>query len=483
MHRGAKTPQSTASVGAPPVTASGNTNTSEPDYLQQYGTPSGQPSLTPSNQQNVGDFETCTANGNCVTAGVFRNAGGLASEINTPKIYPVQQGDTWQLISTKIYGTPNLAGLLMTANGYNPTYSNMGDAYALNLEYQGNIQLNVPSTASLDNSQLSTLLDAGQRLNANDKASGTFSDERIFADSLALSNQTTPISDGQLKLYGAVGVPTRLAVEQGQLGDCWIESGIVQVALHDPHQIENEIHDNGDGTYTVTLPGYGKPVTVTGDQFSYGGGHWTGNNLNGNGNYANVLENAAMVAYGESGSNLPSTATTPEFQRQGFFIMNDGGYGYESTSLLNSLTKNVDYADTGTSSYAMLSPTASSMNITPMAGEFSYTGNVKYSINNLAADFNNGAEIVASTSPGSPMALNSEMVSGHAYSVIGVKYNNDGSVAGVTLYNPWGQGAPSGIMDTSIPASQTNRLPEYVYVPASGLHSNLTFMSVSFPKY
>lgn len=50
-------------------------------------------------------------------------------------------------------------------------------------------------------------------------------------------------------------------VEQGSLNDCWFIASMQSVAATDPDVIERNIHDNGDGTYDVTLYRDGEPVT------------------------------------------------------------------------------------------------------------------------------------------------------------------------------------------------------------------------------
>lgn len=63
-------------------------------------------------------------------------------------------------------------------------------------------------------------------------------------------------------------------IHQGQLGDCFLLSSIGEIALFDPSHIMSMIHDNGNGTQTVTLytgsngklPGWStasfKPVSI-----------------------------------------------------------------------------------------------------------------------------------------------------------------------------------------------------------------------------
>lgn len=50
---------------------------------------------------------------------------------------------------------------------------------------------------------------------------------------------------------------------QGALGDCWFLSGAGAVADADPEWIREHVHQNPDGSYTVTLYEDGEPVEVT----------------------------------------------------------------------------------------------------------------------------------------------------------------------------------------------------------------------------
>lgn len=52
---------------------------------------------------------------------------------------------------------------------------------------------------------------------------------------------------------------------QGSLADCWFVASLQAVAATNPDLIEENITDNGDGTYDVTLYEDGEPVTYTVD--------------------------------------------------------------------------------------------------------------------------------------------------------------------------------------------------------------------------
>lgn len=62
-----------------------------------------------------------------------------------------------------------------------------------------------------------------------------------------------PIDDGDI---------TADDVSQGALGDCWFISSMMGVANANPELLRDNIKDNGDGTYDVTLYDDGKPVVV-----------------------------------------------------------------------------------------------------------------------------------------------------------------------------------------------------------------------------
>jgi len=64
-------------------------------------------------------------------------------------------------------------------------------------------------------------------------------------------------------LFGPDGKPVVGDVNQGNEGDCWFLSGLGAVAMKNPQLIQQNIHQNDNGTYTVTFYQDGKPVQVT----------------------------------------------------------------------------------------------------------------------------------------------------------------------------------------------------------------------------
>jgi hypothetical protein len=57
------------------------------------------------------------------------------------------------------------------------------------------------------------------------------------------------------------GMPHPSAVQQGDSGDCYFIASAASLAQQNPQAIKNMIHDNGNGTYTVSFPGR-QPITV-----------------------------------------------------------------------------------------------------------------------------------------------------------------------------------------------------------------------------
>jgi hypothetical protein len=55
------------------------------------------------------------------------------------------------------------------------------------------------------------------------------------------------------------------SLSQGAVGDCWFISGLGAVVRQDPTFVAQHLHDNGNGTYTVTFYRDGKPVLITVD--------------------------------------------------------------------------------------------------------------------------------------------------------------------------------------------------------------------------
>ncbi|MDQ7825880.1 MAG: C2 family cysteine protease [Candidatus Eremiobacteraeota bacterium] len=67
---------------------------------------------------------------------------------------------------------------------------------------------------------------------------------------------------GQSRQVFANGAPNPEAIQQGYLGDCYFIAPLYGLCRNNPQAVRNMITDNGNGTYTVRLPGR-DPATVS----------------------------------------------------------------------------------------------------------------------------------------------------------------------------------------------------------------------------
>ncbi|MFD0636254.1 C2 family cysteine protease [Catenulispora yoronensis] len=66
-------------------------------------------------------------------------------------------------------------------------------------------------------------------------------------------------------LFSPTGIDIGSDLHQGQDGDCWFMSSLAAIAQQSPDFFESRIHENPNGTYTVTFYRDGQPVEVTVD--------------------------------------------------------------------------------------------------------------------------------------------------------------------------------------------------------------------------
>lgn len=99
----------------------------------------------------------------------------------------------------------------------------------------------------------------------------SMNDLRVVEDELANGRDVGWVNwrmrNGLEKIEGTIddvfgpGGPSPDAVRQGSYGDCFFHAALAGLAAQRPEDIENMIHDNEDGTYTVTFPGR-DPITI-----------------------------------------------------------------------------------------------------------------------------------------------------------------------------------------------------------------------------
>lgn len=179
-------------------------------------------------------------------------------------------------------------------------------------------------------------------------------------------------------------------INQGDMGDCWVLSGLGAIAMTNPQLLESHIHANANGTYTVTLYQNGKPVQITvTDTVPYnskaGWDYPYAHDLNGNDQWAMIYEKA----YAEL---------------EGGYQNIEGGYGDVSMSVL-----------TGQPGYR--------------------TDPSQISLARIADLRSQGYAFTAGTdSGGGEMEDSGRLVTSHEYMVEGV----DTAHQTITLLNPWG---------------------------------------------
>lgn len=211
-------------------------------------------------------------------------------------------------------------------------------------------------------------------------------------------------------------------IEQGDVGDCYFLAALLTVAARAPDTIVNMVHDNGNGTYTVSFhsryDGVPDPVKVTvngdlpyrhGEPFHNGIENIGGKNVS----WAAIIEKAWAAANGNSYE------------------------GIEGTDLSNAQdfdVHNALYAITGKEPVDR-NPGG------PMTG---------VSFEQLQQDFTNGLVALGTSND------DGELDSNHAYALLGVNAANRTVVVG----------NPSGGQDTlSFAAFRSSNINQYIAIP------------------
>lgn len=210
-------------------------------------------------------------------------------------------------------------------------------------------------------------------------------------------------------------------IAQGKVGDCWMMAPLAELAKNDPEAIKRMIHDNGNGTYTVTFKEkhfdlvhgtYFKdvPVTVTDDfRGGLGGNRHAGMGDKDAAGRGEVWPLIIEKAYAEA--------------KGGYENIRNGGDPSEFMEALTGRTA---------TSYA------------PMG----IISGVSY--DQLKSDFDSGKNIAFCTLPqpqpslfySPPLGYN--LINSHCYAVQNI-YTDANGKRMVQLYNPWGSDHPAPI--------------------------------------
>jgi hypothetical protein len=246
-------------------------------------------------------------------------------------------------------------------------------------------------------------------------------------------------------LFGPRG-PSFLDVQQGAVGDCWLESSLAEVAARYPSVIqsmftyEGTAVENGSqvGVYAVRFyNNNGQATYVTVDTELPGGGSYYDHPVGGagavNGSSAPVLWVAlAEKAYAEAnGAGLVTT----NYPRSGSYAALNGG--------------NPAWA-----LHAITGQPASDYSINP---------------SNIAAAWNQGKLVVLGTPSNQPP--NPYIVADHAYALVGY---NPSSSQPFEVFNPWGTQANGWA------PGETNRVYGLFTANATAIAQNYAYDSIGF---
>ena len=212
-------------------------------------------------------------------------------------------------------------------------------------------------------------------------------------------------------------------IAQGDTGDCYFLAALLTVAARAPETILNMVHDNGDGTYTVSFhskyDGAPNPLTVTvnGD-LPYRHGK----------PFQNGIENIG-------GKNVSWAAII----EKGWAAANGNSYkGIEGTDL-----SDIQDHDVHNGLYAITGEVAIDRNPGgPMTG---------VSFEQMQQDFTNGLVTLGTSN------ADGKLVSNHAYALLGVNSSNQTVVVG----------DPEGGQETLPFATfQSTNINQYIAIPA-----------------
>lgn len=204
-------------------------------------------------------------------------------------------------------------------------------------------------------------------------------------------------------LFATTG-PSENDIHQGSLGDCWLLAGIGALARTSPFAVRQLIVDLGDGTYAVRLGGqyyrvdtdlptanpWSRSLIYAG--FGQGGSLWVP-----------LVEKA--YAHFRSGANTYGSL--------------NGGLGVEALRGLNAGGVVDRYFD-------------------------SY-GNGQEILNDVAWRMMTGQAVTLGFDA---VAEGCPCIASHEYTVVGLRFDAWGTVTGVILRNPWGNGAGEAVLVT-----------------------------------
>ena len=263
---------------------------------------------------------------------------------------------------------------------------------------------------------------------------------KVNADNATIDTDSLKINvlSGDTELYDTSGTdanePALSDIHQGQYGDCYFLSALGSVAQDDPQAIKNMIHDNGDGTYTVTL---------------YQQQSWPLNVVN---QYkpVQVTVNAADIPYGaadETGSPDGQAIDSSNGKQVLWVSVVEAAYAKLHDDHFAGLDLGLQSGYDSIGGGGLAAGPMSTLTGKPATDISTDSMQGLNTLLQLSADFKAGDMINVSTDHSDKLPYN--LVGAHSYTVTNI-YTKDG-IQYVSLNNPWGVNQPDDIPLSALP--------------------------------
>ena len=194
-------------------------------------------------------------------------------------------------------GPPSSFSTTSSGGGFPTTWSSSYGASAGSPQFRGGPFVYEASPMSSSTPPLSTTI-PGDMINVVERVpfcgtqapQNTFSFPSVILSPFASSDKKKPgVGEPSVPSAG-IGNVDYTTFKQGSRPNCWIAAAVSAFAYQNPEKIKKMIKDNGDGTYTVTLPGPNKSYIVNPSN---------GASFSSDGNWAKILELALIEYYGD----------------------------------------------------------------------------------------------------------------------------------------------------------------------------------------
>ncbi len=370
------------------------------------------------------DFTSFFSSGSITEAEIAKALGDLASELGTFKTLSASQLDDLKSIAA------NIASM-----GASPYLQ-----FITNALVNGNLANNYWTGGGTVITQLGYLQQGSWSWQLDELTSKWFRGTDLPYALVNISGYKqfqVSYSNVSSPLYGAAG-PTMSDINQGYLGDCYLEGSLAEVANQDPSAIESMITNNGNGTYGVRFYVDGQPRYVTVDTQLADGGmefNWASNIWGSlvEQAYAEVQAQGVITGNGNSSFNYGNSFTT---------IGNGGDPKFVLEEITGASTI-TDYKPNGSNW------TSCAYNQSFSAWTTTYNLNTASVVSTLAADVLVGDDVVVSSYITETDSRGFDtLIADHQMSI----YGYDASTGMLEIRNPWGV-EPNQYWDTTFEVS------------------------------